>query len=91
MPQEWLFGSGDEPRDELAKQGLRDVAASGVPDLTSEDVWGEAFPFAKRHEKWMGAVMAWGASVGLIARTGTTRKSKWPLNHNRPQEVWRVL
>jgi hypothetical protein len=82
-----------EVNNELAASVLFDIAvyvARKMPTFTSDDVWSAA-NVKVREPRVMGAVMRRMRVDGWAEPLDTTSQGYRPVNHARPQRVWRSL
>ena len=82
-----------EVNNELAASVLFDIAvyvARKLPTFTSDDVWSAA-NVTVREPRVMGAVMRRLHMDGWAEPENVLRQGYRPVNHARPQRVWRSL
>jgi threonine dehydrogenase-like Zn-dependent dehydrogenase len=67
--------------------------ASTRSELTTDDVWAvlDRTGYGTHERRALGAAMRAVAAEGVIASTGTYRKSERPESHARPVLVWRSV
>ena len=82
----------DEVWRETTLKVIRDLAVAR-DELTSDDVWlALAEHDCETHDnRALGSVMRHAASLGMIARTDTTRRSVRTTRHAGDVRVWRCL